>query len=44
MPYFRYMDKNVYYEVIGSGVPLLLLHGNMKSSREVKLWRIPAEK
>ena len=43
MPYFRYMDKNVYYEVIGSGVPLLL-HGNMKSSREVKLWRIPAEK
>lgn len=33
MPYFQYMDKNVYYEETGSGDPLILLHGNSVSSK-----------
>lgn len=32
MPYFRYNGKNVYYAELGSGRPLLLLHGNTASS------------
>lgn len=33
MPYFRYRDQNIYYEELGKGIPLLLLHGNTASSR-----------
>lgn len=32
MSYFRYKEKNVYYTEVGSGKPLLLLHGNTASS------------
>lgn len=32
MPYFKYEHKNVFYEEIGSGKPLFLLHGNTASS------------
>lgn len=31
MPYFNYNDKNIYYNEIGQGVPLFLLHGNSVS-------------
>lgn len=33
MAYFSYNNKKVYYEVIGEGQPLLLLHGNSVSSK-----------
>lgn len=33
MAYFTYQSKNIYYEEIGEGIPLLLLHGNTASSR-----------
>lgn len=32
MPYFKYKEKSVYYEEIGKGEPLILLHGNTASS------------
>ena len=28
MSYFRYEDKQIYYEESGEGSPLILLHGN----------------
>ena len=28
MSYFRYADKQIYYEESGEGTPLILLHGN----------------
>lgn len=33
MPHFDYKSHKVFYEVIGNGAPLLLLHGNTASSR-----------
>ena len=33
MPYFIYKDKDIFYDDIGSGSPLLLLHGNTASSK-----------
>ena len=33
MAYFYYADKKIYYEEIGRGIPLLLLHGNSVSSK-----------
>lgn len=33
MAYFKYKDKKVNYEVVGSGEPLILLHGNSVSSK-----------
>ncbi|MCY6960099.1 alpha/beta fold hydrolase [Clostridium brassicae] len=33
MAYFKYKERNVYYEEIGAGEPLLLLHGNTASSK-----------
>lgn len=33
MAYFKYGDKNIYYEEFGSGFPLILLHGNSVSSK-----------
>ncbi|AOR25162.1 alpha/beta fold hydrolase [Clostridium taeniosporum] len=33
MAYFKYKERNVYYEEIGTGEPLLLLHGNTASSK-----------
>lgn len=33
MPYFKYKDKQCYYETHGEGSPLLLLHGNTASSK-----------
>ena len=33
MSYFQYYDKNIYYSVIGKGIPLMLLHGNTASSK-----------
>lgn len=32
MSYFKYLGKNVYYEEMGNGSPLFLLHGNTASS------------
>lgn len=32
MPYYNYQSKNIYYQEIGTGKPLLLLHGNTASS------------
>ena len=32
MSYFKFEDKNIYYEETGYGKPLLLLHGNTASS------------
>lgn len=32
MSYFKYQSKNIFYEEIGTGKPLLLLHGNTASS------------
>jgi pimeloyl-ACP methyl ester carboxylesterase len=32
MSYFNYESKNIFYEEIGTGKPLLLLHGNTASS------------
>jgi len=33
MSYFKYLHKNVYYEVIGSGNPVLILNGIMMSTK-----------
>lgn len=33
MSFFHYEGKQIYYEVIGEGKPLLLLHGNTSSSK-----------
>ncbi len=33
MSYFYFDNKNVYYEELGEGTPLLLLHGNTASSK-----------
>lgn len=33
MAYFKYGDKNVYYEETGTGFPLVMLHGNSVSSK-----------
>ncbi len=33
MPYFTYKNKNCFYNEIGDGTPLLLLHGNTASSK-----------
>lgn len=33
MAYFKFENKAVFYEEIGSGYPLLLLHGNTASSK-----------
>jgi len=33
VPFFKYANKKIYYEEIGSGFPLLLLHGNTASSK-----------
>lgn len=33
MPYFKYNDRNIYYEEIGFGAPLMLLHGDTASSK-----------
>lgn len=32
MSFFKFENKNIYYEETGSGIPLLLLHGNTASS------------
>ncbi|MEF9961148.1 MAG: alpha/beta hydrolase [Erysipelotrichaceae bacterium] len=32
MAYFNYESHNIYYEEIGTGIPLLMLHGNTASS------------
>lgn len=33
MSYFTYHSKQIYYEVLGEGEPLLFLHGNTASSK-----------
>lgn len=33
MPCFAYQGRSLYYDALGSGTPLLLLHGNTASSR-----------
>lgn len=33
MSYFDYEGKQIYYEIIGEGKPLMLLHGNTSSSK-----------
>ncbi len=33
MPYFKFNNNNVYYNIVGEGIPLLLLHGNTVSSK-----------
>lgn len=37
MAYFKYQNKNIYYEEIGSGLPVMLLHGDAASSRMFEL-------
>lgn len=32
MAYFKYKSSNIYYEETGTGIPLLMLHGNTASS------------
>jgi 3-oxoadipate enol-lactonase len=32
MAYFKYLDKNVYYDIIGEGKPILILNGIMMST------------
>ncbi|WP_367270511.1 alpha/beta fold hydrolase [Ruminococcus sp.] len=33
MSFFRFRNKNIYYEEFGSGTPLIFLHGNTASSK-----------
>lgn len=33
MAYFRFENKNIYFEESGNGSPLLILHGNTASSK-----------
>ena len=33
MAFFRYGQKNIYYEEIGEGLPVVLLHGDTASSK-----------
>lgn len=33
MSYFKYLDKNVYYEITGSGEPVIILNGIMMSTK-----------
>jgi pimeloyl-ACP methyl ester carboxylesterase len=33
MPYFKYHNKSIFYREIGSGTPLIFLHGNTASSK-----------
>ena len=35
MSYFHYQSKKIYYKEIGSGKPLVMLHGDTASSRTV---------
>lgn len=37
MAYFKYQDKNIYFEEIGSGLPVMLLHGDTASSKMFEL-------
>lgn len=37
MPYFKFESKNVYYQELGEGKPLLFLHGNTASSKMFEL-------
>lgn len=37
MAYFKYQDKNIYFEKIGSGLPVMLLHGDTASSKMFEL-------
>lgn len=32
MAFFKYLDKNIYYDVVGSGKPILILNGIMMST------------
>jgi len=42
MSYLKYYNKDIYYDTTGKGYPLLLLHGNVVSSkmfyREIEFW------
>lgn len=33
MTFFKYHSKKIYYEVIGDGKPLVMLHGDTASSK-----------
>lgn len=33
MTYFNYKNKRIYYEINGTGGPLIILHGNTASSK-----------
>lgn len=37
MSYFKYAEKNIYYEEIGTGFPVVLLHGDTASSKMFEL-------
>ena len=37
MSYFHYQSKKIYYKEIGSGKPLVMLHGDTASSRMFEL-------
>ncbi len=37
MAYFKYQDKNIYYEITGSGPAVMLLHGDTASSKMFEL-------
>lgn len=37
MAYFKYEEKNIYYEEVGAGFPLVFLHGDTASSKMFEL-------
>lgn len=37
MAYFKYAEKNIYYEEVGTGFPVVLLHGDTASSKMFEL-------
>ena len=37
MPFFKYVDRSIFYEEYGTGKPLIFLHGNTASSKMFEL-------
>ena len=37
MPFFKYVDRSIFYEEYGTGKPLVFLHGNTASSKMFEL-------
>ena len=41
MPFFKYVDRSIFYEEYGTGKPLVFLHGNTASSKMFELRKFP---